>query len=103
MKKCGHDKKNFQKCHRNGYNFEFYLTLKLQLILLMFLRAQRDGNFVLYVSVSASYCIPQCVRRIAGVCTHYVVYNVSKKKNTVDKSKIKDKRKVKPRIKAGLK
>ena len=45
-------------------------------------------------SVSASYCIPQCVRRIAGVCTHYVVYNISKKKNTVDKSKIKDKRKV---------
>ena len=49
------------------------------------------------VSVSASYCIPQCVRRIAGVCTHYVVYNISKKKNTVDKSKIKDKRKVKPK------
>ena len=31
-------------------------------------------------SVSASYCIPQCVRLIAGVCTHYVVYNISKKK-----------------------
>ena len=42
------------------------------------------------VSVSASYCIPQCVRLIAGVCTHYVVYNISKKKNTVDKSKIKE-------------
>ena len=28
------------------------------------------------VSVSASYCIPQCVRLIAGVCTHYVVYNI---------------------------
>ena len=25
-------------------------------------------------SVSASYCIPQCVRLIAGVSTHYVVY-----------------------------
>ena len=35
------------------------------------------------VSVSASYCIPQCVRLIAAVCTHYVVYNISKKKNTV--------------------
>ena len=23
MKKCDHDKKNYQKCHRNGYNFEF--------------------------------------------------------------------------------
>ena len=44
----------------------------------------------LSVSVSASYCIPQCVRLIAGVCTHYVVYNISKKKNTVDKSKIKE-------------
>ena len=42
------------------------------------------------VYVSASYCIPQCVRLIAGVCTHYVVYNISKKKNTVDKSKIKE-------------
>ena len=42
------------------------------------------------VSVSASYCIPQCVRLIAGVSTHYVVYNISKKKNTVDKSKIKE-------------
>ena len=42
------------------------------------------------VSVSASYCIPQCVRLIAGVCTHYVVYNISKKKNTVVKSKIKE-------------
>ena len=41
-------------------------------------------------SVSASYCIPQCVRLIAGVSTHYVVYNISKKKNTVDKSKIKE-------------
>ena len=29
-----------------------------------------------FVSVSASYCIPQCVRLIAGVCTHYVVYNL---------------------------
>ena len=29
------------------------------------------------------------MRLIAGVCTHYVVYNISKKKNTVDKSKIK--------------
>ena len=55
------------------------------------------------VSVSASYCIPQCVRRIAGVCTHYVVYNISKKKNTVDKSKIKDKRKVKPKDKSWVK
>ena len=24
-------------------------------------------------SVSACYCIPQCVRFIAGLCTHYVV------------------------------
>ena len=24
MKKCGHDNKNYKKCHRNGYNFEFY-------------------------------------------------------------------------------
>ena len=55
------------------------------------------------VSVSASYCIPQCVRLIAGVCTHYVVYNISKKKNTVDKSKIKDKRKVKPKDKSWVK
>ena len=39
------------------------------------------------------------MRLIAGVCTHYVVYNISKKKNTVDKSKIKDKRKVKPKDK----
>ena len=54
-------------------------------------------------SVSASYCIPQCVRLIAGVCTHYVVYNISKKKNTVDKSKIKDKRKVKPKDKSWVK
>ena len=57
----------------------------------------------LSVSVSASYCIPQCVRLIAGVCTHYVVYNISKKKNTVDKSKIKDKRKVKPKDKSWVK
>ena len=55
------------------------------------------------VSVSASYCIPQCVRLIAGVCTHYVVYNISKKKNTVDKSKIKDKRKVQPKDKSWVK
>ena len=55
------------------------------------------------VSVSASYCISQCVRLIAGVCTHYVVYNISKKKNTVDKSKIKDKRKVKPKDKSWVK
>ena len=55
------------------------------------------------VSVFASYCIPQCVRLIAGVCTHYVVYNISKKKNTVDKSKIKDKRKVKPKDKSWVK
>ena len=55
------------------------------------------------LSVSASYCIPQCVRLIAGVCTHYVVYNISKKKNTVDKSKIKDKRKVKPKDKSWVK
>ena len=55
------------------------------------------------ISVSASYCIPQCVRLIAGVCTHYVVYNISKKKNTVDKSKIKDKRKVKPKDKSWVK
>ena len=54
-------------------------------------------------SVSASYCILQCVRLIAGVCTHYVVYNISKKKNTVDKSKIKDKRKVKPKDKSWVK
>ena len=26
-----------------------------------------------YVSVSACYCIPQCVRLNASVCTHYVV------------------------------
>ena len=60
------------------------------------------GNY-LSVSVSASYCIPQCVRLIAGVSTHYVVYNISKKKNTVDKSKIKDKRKVKPKDKSWVK
>ena len=57
----------------------------------------------LSVSVSASYCIPQCVRLIAGVCTHYVVYNINKKKNTVDKSKIKDKRKVKQKDKSWVK
>ena len=34
------------------------------------------------VSVSASYCIPQCVRLIAGVSTHYVVLV---KRSTVDK------------------
>ena len=34
---------------------------------------------IVSLSVSASYCIPQCVRLIAGVCTHYVVYNISKK------------------------
>ena len=60
-------------------------------------------HYNLHVSVSASYCIPQCVRLIAGVCTHYVVYNISKKKNTVDKSKIKDKRKVKPKDKSWVK
>ena len=43
------------------------------------------------------------MRLIAGVCTHYVVYNISKKKNTVDKSKIKDKRKVKPKDKSWVK
>ena len=43
------------------------------------------------------------MRPIAGVCTHYVVYNISKKKNTVDKSKIKDKRKVKPKDKSWVK
>ena len=62
-----------------------------------------NTNIVYVVSVSASYCIPQCVRLIAGVCTHYVVYNISKKKNTVDKSKIKDKRKVKPKDKSWVK
>ena len=40
-------------------------------------------NVSVSVSVSASYCIPQCVRLIAGVCTHYVVYNISKKKSLV--------------------
>ena len=60
-------------------------------------RIGSEGIYFVNVSVSASYCIPQCVRLIAGVCTHYVVYNISKKKNTVDKSKIKDKRKVKPK------
>ena len=30
--------------------------------------------FAVSFSVSASYCIPQCVRLIAGVSTHYVVY-----------------------------
>ena len=62
---------------------------------------RQEGN--VSVSVSASYCIPQCVKLIAGVCTHYVVYNISKKKNTVDKSKIKDKRKVKPKDKSWVK
>ena len=43
------------------------------------------------------------MRLIAGVCTHYVVYNISKKKNTVDKSKIIDKRKVKSKDKSWVK
>ena len=71
-------------------------TISLQL-------TNRDINDSETVSVSASYFIPQCVRLIAGVCTHYVVYNISKKKNTVDKSKIKDKRKVKPKDKSWVK
>ena len=50
----------------------------------------KNRTNMIWVSVSASYCIPQCARLIAGVCTHYVVYNISKKKNTVDKSKIKE-------------
>ena len=61
-------------------------------------------RFRVHSTVAPRECgIGQCVRLIAGVCTHYVVYNISKKKNTVDKSKIKDKRKVKPKDKSWVK
>ena len=51
---------SFQTCiRRNVYSFKYRLHASL--------------NSIVSVSVSASYCIPQCVRLIAGVCTHYVV------------------------------
>ena len=28
MQKCGNDKKNYHKCHLNGYNIEFYKKKK---------------------------------------------------------------------------
>ena len=53
-------------------------------------------------SASACYCIPQCVRVIAGDwCLHVV--EKSRIYSAVDKSKIKDKRKVKPKDKSWVK
>ena len=49
------------------------------------------------VSVSACYCIPQCVRLIAGSVRGILIKRIIKVYSAVDKSKIKDKRKVKPK------
>ena len=83
-------------------NIILYYIILYNIIYYAFVQTIKNYSKVKF-SVSASYCIPQCVRLIAGVCTHYVVYNISKEKNTVDKSKIKDKRKVKPKDKSWVK
>ena len=58
-----------------------------------------------YVSVSACYCIPQCVRLIAGDWCTSARGRLVKRRiySAVDKSKIKDKRKVKPKDKSWVK